>query len=72
MVRGLMTDSIIGRERALADRLAHTALRALQKLGEYTDVTETRRGSTFDIRLEDGHVFRTTIELVRIDPRDAA
>ena len=63
-----MKPSIIGRERFIVDALANDLLTSVKTRFDHNDVTDTRRGSEFDLRLPSGHVVRVTVELDRYDP----
>lgn len=64
---------IIGRERALMDKLAKLLHEGVAWRYEVTDVREDRRGSHFEVRVigpdgeATGHIARITIELDRVE-----
>lgn len=59
--------SIFGRERAMIDALTKHVQDAAKKQYEYSIIRERRRGSDFEVRMEDGRIAKITVELVRIE-----
>lgn len=56
--------AIIGHERAVIDKFTKTIHDAARRVGEYTGPVETRRGNTFQVRLdEDGSTARVSVDL---------
>lgn len=68
---------IIGRERALIDRLAQRLLDAAKRHYDYTEVKQERRGATFQVELDDPTGYfenrsaRVTIELLPFKAAEA-
>lgn len=65
--------AILGRDRALIDRVAMDVIDAVKFRHEWMPLVEDRRGSFFDVRIEGpegptGHIARISVELLRVDP----
>lgn len=59
---------IIGRERALIDKLTQRLHADVRRYYDYGAVCSRARGSVFEVRMDDGRIARVTIELDRVEP----
>jgi hypothetical protein len=62
---------LIGRERAMIEKVAEKLHAESQRHWDYGQIRETARGNTFELMLADGHVARVDITLDRIISQEA-
>lgn len=62
---------LIGHDRAVVNALTTALHNAARGHADYGPVNENSRGATFEVRLQHGQVARVTIELDRIERREA-
>lgn len=59
--------SLFGRERAMIDALTKHVHAVAKKRYEYSIIRERRRGSEFEVRMDDGRIAKITVEFDRIE-----